>query len=157
MRENFAFVLILVIAAFSLFCVPPSRAQSFGVVYIRSDGSVEPSKAPIQRFGEVYRLSGNIHNSPIILEKNSIVVEGAGYALDSAGSGIAVNITCSNVTVKNLQIVNWEVGILGKYNNNTTRNCSFSGNEKAIAIYADNYNVAGNFITQNMGNSYERK
>ena len=80
---------------------------------------------------------------------NSIVVDGGGYALEGAGSGIAVNITCSNVTVKNLQIVNWEVGILGAYNNNSILSCSLTGNEKAIAIYADNYNVAGNYIAQN--------
>jgi nitrous oxidase accessory protein NosD len=147
-RARFIVVLILVVAAFSLFCIPPSKAQSFGTVYIRPDGSIEPSTAPIQPFGEVYRLSGNIYNSPLILEKNSIVVDGAGYALEGARSGIAVNITCSNVTVANLQIVNWEVGILGAYNNNAIHNCSLTGNERAIAIYADNYKVAGNYIAQ---------
>ncbi len=146
MRGRFALVLILIVAAFSLLCVSPSEAQSFGTVYIRSDGSIEPPTAPIQQFGEVYRLSGNLYNSPMVLEKNNIVIDGKGYVLEGARSGIALNITCSNVTVRNVQIVNWEVGILGAYNNNIIRNCSLRGNEKAIAIYADNYTVAGNNI-----------
>jgi nitrous oxidase accessory protein NosD len=145
-RGRFALALILIVAASSLLYVSRSEAQSFGTVFVRSDGSIEPSTAPIQRIGEVYLLSGNLYDSPIVLEKNSIVVDGGGYALEGAGSGIALNLTCSNVTVRNLQIVHWEVGILGAYNNNTVRNCFLTGNEKGIAIYADNYTVTGNTI-----------
>ena len=77
------------------------------------------------------------------------VFDGGGYALEGAGGGIALNVTCSNVTVRNIVAVNWEVGILGAYNNDSICNCSLSGNKKAIAIYADNYTITENYVVQN--------
>lgn len=148
MRAHFTFILILIIAAGSLFFFPPSEAQSFGTIYIRPNGNVEPPTAPISHVDDRYILSGNLYDSPIILERNNVFFDGGGYALEGAGSAIAVNITCTNVTVRSLRVLNWEVGILGAYNNVTIQNCYLTGNEKAIAIYADNYNVIGNYIAQ---------
>jgi hypothetical protein len=147
-RAHFAFTLVLIVAAYSLFSLPPSEAQSFGAIHIRSNGSIEPSSAPISIVGDRYSLSDNLYNSPIILERNNVIFDGGGYALESAGKGIALNITCSNVTVRSSRVLNWEVGILGVYNNVTIQNCYLIGNQKAIAIYADNYNVTGNYIAQ---------
>ncbi len=148
MRGHFTFILILIIAAGSLFFFPPSEAQSFGTIHIRSNGNVEPPTAPISHVDDRYILSGNLYDSPIVLERNNVFFDGGGYSLEGAGSGIAVNITCTNVTVRSLRVLNWEVGILGAYNNVTVQNCYLTGNEKAIAIYADNYRVTGNYIAQ---------
>jgi hypothetical protein len=105
-RGTLLFALVLVVAASSLFCVLPSQTKSYGAISIGPDGNVEPSSAPIVRLGDSYSLSADIYNSPIVLERNSIVFEGGGYALEGAGSGIALNLTCSNVTVWNIVAVN---------------------------------------------------
>lgn len=149
MKAYFTFAFILIIATYSLFCVSTSLAQSFGIIYIRSNGNIEPTTAPIQREGNTYRLLDNVYNSPIVLEQNNIIFDGNGYALEGASQSIALNITCSNVTVINLVVLNWDAGILGAYNNVTIQNCNLTGNGKGIAIYADNYALAGNYIAQN--------
>jgi hypothetical protein len=148
-RGTLLFALVLVVAASSLFCVLPSQAKSYGAIHIGPDGNIEPSSALIVRLGDSYSLSADIYNSPIVLERNSVVFDGGGYVLEGARGGIALNVTYSNVTVRNIVAVNWEVGILGAYNNNSIYNCSLNGNKKGIAIYADNCTVAKNFIAQN--------
>ncbi len=140
------FVLVI---ALSVFCVESSEAKSFRVIYIHSDGSVAPSSVPIQREGDTYRLLDDLYNSPIVLERNHIFFDGEGHILEGAAQAIALNITCSNVTVRNLRAWNWDAGILGAYNNVTINNCNLTGNGKGIAIYADNYRVEGNYIAQN--------
>jgi parallel beta-helix repeat protein len=140
---------VAVIAVFSLLFVENSEAKSFGNIYIRSDGSVSPSNAPIQREGDVYRLLDDMYQSPIVLERNHMILDGSGFTLEGAGAQIALNITCSNVTVINLKVLNWGTGILGAYNNVTVQNCNVTSNSKGIAIYASNYRVIGNYIASN--------
>ncbi len=139
----------VLIVALSMFCVESSEAKSYGTIYIHADGNITPSSVPIQREGDTYRLLDDLYNSPIILERNNIVFDGEGYTLEGAAQAIALNITCSNVTVRNLQVWNWETGVLGAYNNVTIQNCNLTGNGKGFGIYADNYRVAGNYIAQN--------
>jgi parallel beta-helix repeat protein len=50
------------------------------VIYIRADGSVDPSTAPIQRIEEVYALVGNIEEF-VIVERNNTVFDGSGYTV----------------------------------------------------------------------------
>ena len=119
MTGTLLFALVLVFASSSLFCVLPSQAKSYEAIHIGPDGNVEPSSAPIVRLDDSYSLSADIYNSPLVLERNSVVFDGGGYVLEGAKGGIALNVTCSNVTVRNIVAVNWEVGILGAYNNNS--------------------------------------
>jgi hypothetical protein len=140
------FILVVVL---SMFCVEYSEAKSYGTIYIHSDGNIAPSSVPIQREGDTYHLLDDLYNSPIVLERNNIIFDGEGYTLEGAAQAIALNITCSNVTVRNLQVWNWEAGVLGAYNNVTIQNCNLTGNGKGIGIYADNYRVTGNYIAQN--------
>lgn len=124
-------------------------AQTYGTIYIRPDGNIEPATAPIHREDFTYSLSDNLYNRPIVLESNNIVFDGRGYALEGSATLIGLNITCSNVTVRNLAVLNWDAGILGVYNNVTIQNCNLTGNGKGIAVYADNYKITENYIAQN--------
>jgi parallel beta-helix repeat protein len=54
-------------------------------VYIRADGSVEPSTAPIQRAGNVYTFTEDIYDS-IVVERSNIVLNGAGFTLQGTGA-----------------------------------------------------------------------
>ncbi len=69
-------VLSLVLVSFPK--IEEVKAQD--VIYIREDGIVEGTDK-IQREENIYTFTGNI-NGEIVVEKNDIVVDGAGYVLD---------------------------------------------------------------------------
>jgi parallel beta-helix repeat protein len=139
----------------------PVKSQSSGAIYIRSDGSVEPSTAPIHRDGDVYTFTKNIYD-PIVVERDNVVVDGAGYTLQGNGSGDGINVeqkrvidgyynSTRNVTIKNMQINNFGHGILlntytssNTISGNTITNCKWSG----ISLSWSSYNIiTGNNIT----------
>jgi len=102
----------------------------------------------IERDGDVYRFTGDI-NVPIIVERNNIVIDGNGYTLDGPKSGVAINLTTSNVAFKNIHITDWDTGILGVYNNNTISGNTIIGCNNGIKIYSKEYKIIGNYIANN--------
>ena len=149
MKRTIAVTFLLLAAVlFSLIAIQPVHSVSSGTIFIEQNGSVEPSTAPIIRSGATYTLTGNI-SSEIVLETDNVFLDGDGYALQGSGVRVAVNMTCSNVTVQNLNIINWQDGILGVFNNNTIQNCLITQCESAIGIYAQYYAVIGDNIEAN--------
>src|SRR3990170_1003978 len=68
-------------------------------VYIRADGSVEGTDK-IQRDGNVYTLTGDI-SDPLVVERDNIVVDGAGHVLEGTGAGRGIFLEGrSNITIK---------------------------------------------------------
>ncbi|MCJ7767460.1 hypothetical protein MUP79_03610, partial [Candidatus Bathyarchaeota archaeon] len=64
-----------------------SEGSWSGTVYIRLDGSIDPSDAPIQKQADTYILAGNIIGGAaggIALERNSTIIDGAGYTLQGS-------------------------------------------------------------------------
>ena len=107
---------LLIIGMLSLaFNIPPVEAN--GNIYIRSDGSIDPPTAPIKRVGNTYIFMSNINGS-IVVERNNITVDGAGYTLQGNGSGNGISICGGrNVVIKNFNIRYFHTGIyvVGKY------------------------------------------
>lgn len=64
--------------------VRPARAS--GTIYIRSDGSVDPPTAPIERVGSMYTFTADIYES-IVIQKDYVTVDGNGHLLQGSGSG----------------------------------------------------------------------
>jgi parallel beta-helix repeat protein len=54
-------------------------------IYIRPNGEVEPSTAPIERMGDTYTFKDNIFGS-IIIERDNAVIDGAGFTLQGTGA-----------------------------------------------------------------------
>lgn len=81
-------LLVLLIASIltSTFIIRPVKAE--GIIYIRADGSVDPPDAPIHRDGDIYTLIGNITSDTdgIAVERDNIVVDGAGYTVQGTGA-----------------------------------------------------------------------
>jgi len=90
--------------------------RASGTIYIRSDGSVDPPSAPIQRAGNIYTFSGNINES-IVVERSDIIIDGAGYILEGEEEieghptyGIDASNT-KKVTIRNVQIRGFGYGV----------------------------------------------
>ena len=126
-----------------------------GVVYIRPDGQVSPETAPISNVGNShYTLTADIYK-PILIGRDSIVIDGASHALQGIGDlgSKGVDLTGrSNVTVKNLEISGFDYGVfLSAASNNIISQNYFTNNYCAIwIVVSSNDNiVSGNTIEKN--------
>ena len=104
---------------------------------------------PSNETDDIYMLTSNLYNSPITVLRNNVDVLGSGYASEGVGSGVALNLTCTGVSVTGFSISNWAVGVLGVYLGNAVSNCNITGNDRGIAIYADDYSVINNYLANN--------
>jgi len=106
-------LMLLLMAMFSLaFYIKPVKSEWAGTVYIRADGSIYPSDAPITTYDNVtYTLTGNITSNAngIVVERDNIAIDGKGFAIRCINSslfniGILLNgkryITIKNVTIE---------------------------------------------------------
>jgi parallel beta-helix repeat protein len=121
-------------------------------IYIRADGTIEPSNAPIATVDRItYRFTGDIlgNNLPsvVYVEINNAVLDGTGHKiystspnnkfplLPSDSIGISLNGNGGNVTIKNFEIMGFGYGITtGITANPYTINDKILGN-----LLADNY------------------
>jgi hypothetical protein len=143
-----ALALLLIIS-----CIVPlqvGKAQLPSQIYIKADGSVTPATAPIQSVGNVYKVTADIYNTSLIVERNNIVLDGQGFTLQGNGSlnnQAAINLTCIGVTVEHFHINGWQVGVLGNFDSNRVVNNDFANNHFDIAIYANNYQITQNYLS----------
>jgi len=127
--------------------------EASGTVYIRADGSVDPSTAPISSVDNVtYTFTDNINDS-IVIERDNIVVDGAGYTLQGSSSGRGIDLSNrNNVTIKNMEVRGFQLGIYlwGSYDINISRNSITANNWDGIYLSGSSNNtLAGNSITTN--------
>ena len=112
-------------------------------IYIRVDGSVEGTDK-IQRNGDVYTFTNDVSNGPIFVERDNIVIDGAGYTLQGEARGIVLSER-NNVTVKNVKLE-----IEGGYGIYLVKasNCIISGN----TVTGDAYNI---YLWESFNNTIE--
>ncbi len=138
-------------------------------ININPDGTVSPSNAPIQRFGDLYVLTSDISRTVIASGKSNIVIDGKGHTIAgepaSRGGGTTsggISLAgVQNVTVKGFSIKDCSIGIYLE----TCSNIVISGNDfsgtwhpimfnaisAAISIRGGNYNViTGNRFENNV-------
>ncbi len=159
MKKTKALFLIL-LTLVSLCSVNILSAQASGMIFIRADGTVEGTDK-IQRSGNVYTFTADIEESyGIIVEKSDIVIDGKCHTLEGTyrilpiGSwdfGIELlNDTGGNVSIKNLKIVNFNIGIyIGTANNTVTVN-TITGGNVGITIAESPNIIVGNSIEDNI-------
>jgi parallel beta-helix repeat protein len=127
--------------------------EASGTIYIRTDGSIDPPTAPIATLDNVtYTLTGSIYDE-IVVERNNVVVDGAGFTVQGTGSGTGIDLAGrSNLTVKNTNIKGFYMGIsLSSSSNNTISGNNITTNKyEGIYLADSNYNsISGNNITNN--------
>jgi len=76
-------IFLLLSAVMVVYSASPAATRN--LIYIRSDGSVEPSTAHIQRVGNVYTFTADVQGS-VIVERDDAVIDGAGFTLQGTGA-----------------------------------------------------------------------
>jgi len=150
------FTLLLVGILTSPFNIQLVRAS--GTIYIRADGSVDPPTASISSVDNVtYIFTDNINDS-IVVKRDDIVVDGAGYTLQGTGSGTGVVMSDRiNITIRNLEIKEFKWGVYATPIDRNIRDFEITGNNitnNQVGIYfylfsVDNVIITGNNIANN--------
>jgi parallel beta-helix repeat protein len=130
-------------------------AKASETIYIRTDGSIDPPDAPIITYDNItYTLTDNITSSGdgIVVERDNIIVDGAGYTLEGTeGKGIIMS-EISNVTIKSTKIETFRYGVwIHSSSNNKISDCEISGGEYGVYLWdwnCDHNTIAGNKITK---------
>jgi parallel beta-helix repeat protein len=126
-----------------------------GVIYIKADGSVDPSNVSILNVENVYyTFTADIHDS-IVIERDNIVVDGANYTLQATGGSTSDGIDLtgrSNVTIKNMKIQGFGNGFhLEQSSNNTLSGNTITGNQfdGIVLRYSSDNILSGNTVANN--------
>ncbi len=106
MRKNACTVTVLVVALLFSVILVSFGVSSYGQLQeanlIRTDGSVVGA-GNIQRNGDTYNFTGNVTGS-LTIEKDNVVVDGAGFTLQGGNGRGIVLAQRQNVTVENMRI-----------------------------------------------------
>jgi peptide/nickel transport system substrate-binding protein len=143
-------MLILLILSMLTFAFNIQPVWASGTIYIRADGSIDPPTAPITTVDNVtYTFTDNIYDS-IVIERDSIIVDGQGYTVQgTGGTGITLSGR-SNVTIKNMTIKAFYYGIwLGSSSTNSISGNNITANNGVgIYLYQSSYNsLVGNNVS----------
>lgn len=152
-------LLLTLLLVASLFTVDVLSVQAVEMIFIRADGSIEGTNK-IHRSGNTYIFTGDIEESyGIIVEKSHIIIDGKGNTLKSiprilpVGSwdfGIELsNVTDGNVVVKNLKIVDFNIGVYIWTTNNTITHNTVKGSNVGIFLAASHNNIIANYVENN--------
>jgi parallel beta-helix repeat protein len=131
----FACILLMCIICLSGLSFP---VKASGTIFIRADGSVEPATAPIATIDNVtYTFTGALYDE-VVVERDNIVVDGKGYAVEGMGSGTGIYLSGrNNVTVRNVEVRGFERGIqLDDSSHNTLSANNVTNNEYGIMLYS---------------------
>ncbi|MEM2442206.1 MAG: NosD domain-containing protein [Candidatus Bathyarchaeia archaeon] len=117
------------------------------------DGSIDSPDAPIVTYDKVtYTLTGNIASAlhGIIVERDNIVIDGAGHTIQGGNSGIGIDISNRyNVAIKNTNIKGFNIGVKLYNSQKNTVSGNNIANNLAYGIYLDfssNNNISDNFF-----------
>ena len=126
------------------------------VYYIRADGSIDPPDAPIISHDNItYYLTSNIKFcGGIIIQKNNITLNGKGFQIEGTGEWGTRGIKLSNrrnVTIKNIGISKFGIGILCWFSSNIKiSSISVTQCHNGIYLYwSDNVDISRNNMLMN--------
>jgi len=118
MRKGFVLLLVLVLIYSSTLIFLPVKAQFQGNITISSDGSINPSSAPLAQAGNTYALTGDVTGNITVNRTNAILDGGGrtirgGVVVQALSSGVIKNCVITDTTIglrlldcSNVQVVN---------------------------------------------------
>jgi parallel beta-helix repeat protein len=128
-------------------------------IYMRSDGGVDPSIAPIQRVGDTYKFTNDINNT-IEVQRANVVVDGNGFALTKPAvnteglmtpvgwlPGIRV-VGGSNITIRKIKFENCVTGVTVENSSDITvsENKIAAAASGVVILSSSNINIIDNNI-----------
>jgi parallel beta-helix repeat protein len=169
-------VVFLMLATSPTVLVKQAGAQEpFLTVFILPDGTVSPSTSLIAQNGGIYTLTGDLY-ARIIIQKSNVILDGAGHTLRGPYNGTATNNwivgngpnqdpngtftdyiigvdfggkNIEGITVENLNIKNFSIGMYVWTENNTVTGNDFSDNIVGILVSGSNQTITKNYIANN--------
>ncbi|MEM2678501.1 MAG: right-handed parallel beta-helix repeat-containing protein, partial [Thermofilaceae archaeon] len=156
-KKKFPSILLAALLAFSILPVfPPAWAVwTGGTIYIKADGSIVPSNAPVTTRDKVtYTLTDDIKTTGngIVVERDNIILDGNGHTITGPGSARGILLEYrKNVTIRNFKIEKFDIGIhLSVSNGSAVTGNTISNNRYGIDLYRSSGNtVTGNTISNN--------
>jgi len=145
-------VLLSLVVSLLTYAFNIQSAGASGTIYIRANGSIDPPTAPIQRNVDVYTFTDDITGS-IIVEKDNIVVDGAGHTLQGTGSETGIYLSArTNVTIQNVETKTFDTAIyLFSSNHVTILGTTISDSSDGIWMSdSSSNNISGNNIAANV-------
>jgi parallel beta-helix repeat protein len=97
----------------------PDPGPDLPRIYIRSNGNIEPATAPIERAGNIYKLTGNIALYTIEIQRDNIALDGAGHTIlgnasrfkyDDGNNGVIV-AGHNNINITRLSFEEGDTGV----------------------------------------------
>lgn len=152
----------------------PAHSQtSTQTIFVKPDGSIEPANAPIIRDGDIYTFTENAY-SPLVVQKAGIIIDGAGHTLRGKYNGtkedtwmigtgptsngtkvlwtIGIDMatpTIGNLTIKNLIIENFSIGMYLWTQGNTVTGNTVNDNIVGILLAGNQSTITENRIMNN--------
>lgn len=120
-------------------------------IFIRADGSIAPSDAPIERNGNAYILTGDIYNKTIVVEKDDVIIDGNSHVIQGFNIPFSTGIDLTartRVMVKNVRVLGFYFGFSLNYSQynviwgNTISSCPYimsAVESKGNKIYNNNF------------------
>jgi nitrous oxidase accessory protein NosD len=164
---------LLLLGLLSLSLASPAWSQvTRTTIFIQPDGSVNPPNVSIQRNGDTYTFTGNVYD-PILVQKSNITIDGAGYSLIGPLNetqkqaqqvlgigpnatvtipyiiGIDFDETVSGVTIKNLNLNWFSIGVYLRTTENTLVNNALVNNIVGVLLSGSANNITMNYIEGN--------
>jgi parallel beta-helix repeat protein len=179
LNSRLKLILVFILLAFitgSTFVVDSANSQvPLSTVVIQVDGSVSPSSAPIVQNGNTYTFTDNLY-AAIKIQKSNIILDGAGFTLSGPYNGTAMDVwligqgpnqlpngtlaqyvigidlssrNVEGVTIENLNVKNFSIGMYIWTKNNTITGNGVSNNIVGILLSGSNQTVTRNYIADN--------
>ena len=170
--------LVLAVTAMFISIVFLAGAASSDVamqtIFINADGSLYPDSVPIQRNGNTYVFTGDIYGC-LLVNRSGIVIDGAGYTLRGSSTGTPADVwiaqgptseisnqttgytmgidaadkSVTGVTIKNLNIRDFSIGMYVETTNNTVTGNAVVNNIVGVLLSGSNNDIIGNCIVDN--------
>ena len=124
-------------------------------ITIGADGSINPTNTPITCSGNTYTFTDNIY-APLVVQKDNVVINGAGHILQGPYNGTQTNLWLigvgSNQSSTNQTTIPWTVGIdlpIGSCNL-TVENLNIQNFSIGLYLWTSNNTIIGNAISENL-------
>jgi parallel beta-helix repeat protein len=153
-----AFILLLLLSAVILvqfvssvdanFIPPFNHASS---IYIRSNGSIEPSGVAIQRNGEEYAFTGDVSGG-IAVQRSGVTIDGNGYRLTGSNGGTGFYLkSVSGVIIQNVNVQRFVYAVYLDNSSDSTVKANIVTGTVEVTQNSNNNRVLNNTVAGGIG------